>query len=428
MHAGMGVGMWDALWTGIEAATLAEAGAPASPAGLAPGAGLVPRAALGVHAGRIAWIGPEAQLPGPPARLARTVHAGGGRLATPGLVDCHTHLLFGGDRAGEFARRTEGMGYAAISAAGGGIRSTVAATRPLSEAQLVAAALPRARALMAEGVTTVEVKSGYALDVEGELRLLRAARALGRKLDLDVVPTLLALHALPPEYADDRAGWVSRVVNELVPAVAEEHLATSVDVFCEGIAFSIDECALVLEAARAHGLATRVHADQLSPMGAAGLAARFGSLSADHVEYSGDADVAAMAAAGTVAVLLPAPFVVTGETRKPPVAALRAAGVPMALATDCNPGTSPCTSPGVVMALARAHFGLTAIEALAGMTVHAARALALGSTRGQLVVGQRADFCLWDLPSVDHFGYWLAPVYPAAVVRGGRVRSRGAQA
>ena len=427
MHAGMGVGMWDSLWTGIEAATLAEASA--GPASAGPGsAGLVTRAALGVHAGRIAWIGPEAQLPGPPAAMARAVHAGGGRLATPGLIDCHTHLLFGGDRAAEFARRAEGMSYAAITASGGGIRSTVAATRPLSEAQLVEAALPRARALMAEGVTTIEVKSGYALDVEGELRLLRAAGALGRELDVGIVPTLLALHALPPEFAADRAAWVRLVVQELVPAAAAERLATSVDVFCEGIAFSVDECAQVLEAARAHGLATRVHADQLTAMGAAGLAARFGSLSADHLEYTGDAGVAAMAAAGTVAVLLPAPFVVTGESRKPPVAALRAAGVPMAVATDCNPGTSPCTSPGVVMALARAHFGLTALEALAGMTVHAARALALGATHGRLAVGMRADFCLWDLPSVDHFGYWLSPVVPATVVRGGRVRAGGVPA
>jgi len=194
-------------------------------------------------------------------------------------------------------------------------------------------------------------------------------------------------------------------------------------VYCERIAFSIAECAQVLEAARAHGLATRVHADQLTAMGAAGLAARCGALSADHLEYASDADVAAMAAAGTVAVLLPAPFVVTGETRKPPVAALRAAGVAMAVATDCNPGTSPCTSPGVALALARAHFGLTAHEALAGMTVHAARALGLGASHGRLAVGQRADFCLWDLPSVDHFGYWLSPVRPAVVVRGGRVRA-----
>lgn len=427
MHAGMGDGMWDALWTGIEAATMdlatKDLATTTGAGGGGTSAGLVGRAALAVHEGRIAWLGPESRLPGPPATLARVVHAGGGRLATPGLVDCHTHLLFGGDRAAEFARRAEGMSYAAISAAGGGIRSTMAATRALDEAQLVAAALPRARALMAEGVTTVEVKSGYALDVEGELRLLRAARTLGRELDLEVVPTLLALHALPPEFANDRAGWVRRVVRELVPAAAAERLATSVDVFCEGIAFSVDECAEVLEAARAHGLATRVHADQLTAMGAAGLAARLGALSADHVEYTTDADIAAMAAAGTVAVLLPASYVVTGETRKPPVAALRAAGVPMAVASDCNPGTAPCTSPGVVMALARAHFGLMALEALAGMTVHAARALGLAASHGRLAVGMRGDFCLWDLPSVDHFGYWLSPVHPASVVRGGRVRA-----
>lgn len=400
--------MWDALWTGLDAAD--------------GGGGLLRDAAVAVHEGAIAWLGPRAALPGAPQALARRVRAAGGRLATPGLIDCHTHLLFGGDRAAEFARRAEGMGYAGIAAAGGGIRTTMAATRALPVEALVEAALPRARALLAEGVTTIEVKSGYALDVAGELRLLRAARALGQAVDATVVPTLLALHALPPEFAGDRAGWVARVVHELIPAAAAEGLTSAVDVFCEHIAFDLVECERVIEAARAHGLGVHVHADQLSAMGAAAMAARHGALSADHVEYTDEAGVAALAAAGTVAVLLPVAFVVTGETRRPPVAALRAAGVPLAVATDCNPGTSPCTSLAVAMALARAQFGLTAAEALAGTTTNAARALGLGATHGRLAVGARADFCLWDLPSVDHFGYWLSPVHPAVVVRGGRER------
>jgi imidazolonepropionase len=384
--------------------------------------GIVDDAAIAVSGGQIAWVGPRSQLGGAPASLAHSVHACGGQLATPGFIDCHTHLIYGGNRSLEFAQLAEGMSYEQIHAAGGGIRSTVAATQALSEEALVAVSLPRARALLAEGVTTLEVKSGYGGTVDAELRMLRAARRLGELLDVEVVPTLLALHALPDAFARDRAGYLSLVTQELLPAAAEAGLARAVDVFCEGIAFSIAECSQVLEAAVALGLGVHVHADQLSPMGAAELAARFDALSADHLEYTGLAGITAMARQGTTAVLLPAAFLVTGETRKPPVVHLRDAGVPMAVATDCNPGSSPCTSLTVAMALARAQFGLTAAEALRGVTREAARALGLLGSRGTLEAGKCADFCLWNLGAPHEFGYWLDSLKPAQVVRAGRRR------
>jgi imidazolonepropionase len=351
---------------------------------------------------------------------------GDGRLVTPGLVDCHTHLLFGGDRALDFDLRAKGATYAAIAAAGGGIRSTVAHTRGLSAAELAATALPRARALLADGVTTLEVKSGYGLDVASELRMLEAARLLGEELDVEIVPTLLALHALPDAFAADRAGYIELVSRELIPAAAGAGLARAVDVFCESIAFTRAECAAVLRAAREHGLAVKVHADQLSDTGGAALAAEFGALSADHLEYTSAAGVAALAASGTVAVLLPGAFLMLGETQRPPLAALRAHGVPLAVATDLNPGTSPCTSLSLALALARAQFGLSAEEGFAAVTREAARALGLADSRGTLEPGKRADFCLWDLGHPRELGYWLGPGPCHAVVRGGRVRDAGA--
>jgi imidazolonepropionase len=404
--------MWDQLWTDLRAATVAHDGTE-----------LIEDAAIGVDGERIAWIGPRTALPAAPQQMARQVHSASGRLATPGLVDCHTHLVFGGDRSLDFDLRTQGRSYAEIAAAGGGIRSTVSLTRHLSAAELAAAALPRARALLGDGVTTLEVKSGYGLDVASELKMLEAARLLAAQLDVEIVPTLLALHALPPEFASDRRGYVDLVVGELIPAAAAAGLAVAVDVFCESIAFSRDECARALEAARAHGLAVKVHADQLSDLGGAALAAEFGALSADHLEYTSDAGVAALAASGTVAVLLPGAYLMIAETRRPPVAALRAAGVPIAVATDLNPGTSPCTSLPLAMTLARAQFGLTAAEGLAGVTRHAARALGLGDSRGELRRGLRADFCLWDLAHPRELGYWLGRGACHAVVRGGRIRS-----
>jgi len=405
--------VWDSLWTDVTAVTLRE------PAGL----GLVADAAVAVAGGSIAWVGPCSELGAAPRQLARAVHSGGGRLLTPGLVDCHTHLVFGGDRALDSALRGEGATYAAIAAAGGGIRSTVAHTRGLTEEELAVGALPRARALLADGVTTVEIKSGYGLDVATELKMLHAARRIGSLLDVEVVPTLLALHALPDEFAGDRAGYVDLVTRELIPEVAAAGLAVAVDVFCEGIAFNVEECTRVLRSARDHGLGVKVHADQLSPMGAAELAAEFDALSADHLEYVSGSGIAALARSGTIAVLLPVAFLVIGETQKPPLAALRAAGVPVAVATDCNPGTSPCTSLTLAVALARAEFGLTATEALRAATIEAARALGLAGSRGTLEPGKRADFCLWDLAHPREFGYWLGANRLHSVVRGGRPRA-----
>ncbi len=405
--------MWDQIWTDIRVATAAAGG---------DGFGLIESAALAVDGDRIAWIGAAKELPAAPQQLAREVHSGGGRLVTPGLIDCHTHIIFGGDRSLDFDLRTQGASYAQIAAAGGGIRSTVAQTRHLCAEELALAALPRATALLADGVTTLEVKSGYGLDVGTELKMLEAARLLGQRLDVEIVPTLLALHALPPEFSNDRAGYVDRVVAELIPAAAAAGLAAAVDVFCESIAFTPAECARVLESARAHGLALKVHADQLSDLGGAGLAARYGALSADHLEYTSEAGVAAMAASGTVAVLLPGAYLMLAEKQRPPVAALRAAGVPMAIATDLNPGTSPCTSLPLAVTLARAQFGLTAAEGLAGVTRNAARALAMSDSRGVLATGLRADFCLWDLAHPRELGYWLGRGGCHAVVRGGKLR------
>ncbi len=402
--------MWDQLWINLNAATLAGADTDY---------GAITDAALGVVDGRLAYVGPRSELPGPPDALARTVHDAGGRWITPGLIDCHTHLVFGGDRTLDQMMRASGASYADIAKAGGGIRSTVGMTRKLSVEALVAGALPRARALLNDGVTTLEIKSGYGLSVEAELKQLQAARALGELLDVSVVPTLLALHALPEEYARDRAGYVDLVCRELIPAAAAAQLAVAVDVFCETIAFSVAECAQVLSVAREHGLAVKVHADQLSDMGAAALAAEFGALSADHVEYTSTAGVDALARSGTTAVLLPGAYLLLNEKQRPPIAALRAAGVPLALSTDCNPGTSPLTSLTLTLPLGCALFGLTPVEALVGVTRHAARALGL-SDRGTLEPGHRADFALWDVGHPRELAYWVGGQRCAGRVRSGQ--------
>ena len=369
----------DHLWRNARLATMAG-----------DGLGLVERGALAVRDGRIAWVGPEAELPageGPETDCE-------GRLLTPGLIDCHTHLVFAGSRAREFAMRLEGATYAEIAQSGGGIISTVRATRAASEEALLAQTLPRLDALMAEGVTTVEVKSGYGLTLEDEAKMLRVARRLGMERDVDVRTTFLGAHAVPPGVA--QADYVAEVADRMLPAIAAEGLADAVDAFCEGIAFSTDEVARVFAAAGAHGLPVKLHAEQLSALGGASVAARHGALSADHLEWATDADIAAMAAAGTVAVLLPGAFYFLRETKLPPVQALRDAGVPIALATDCNPGTSPLTSPLLAMNMAATCFRLTVAECLRGFTVNGARALGLGD-RGVLAAGMRADLALWDV-------------------------------
>jgi imidazolonepropionase len=338
---------------------------------------------------------------------------GRGGVMTPGLVDCHTHLVFGGDRADEFARRLEGASYAEIAGAGGGILGTVRATRAASEAALLAAALPRLAALVADGATTVEIKSGYGLTLADELKMLRVARRLGKTLPVRVVTTLLGAHALPPEYRDDDA-YIRLVCEEMIPAAAAEGLADAVDVFCEGIAFSPAQCARVFEAAARHGLPVKAHAEQLSTLGGAALAARYGALSADHLEYLDEAGVGALAAAGTVATLLPGAFLTLRETQLPPIEALRRHGVPIAVATDANPGSSPLFMPTLMLNLACTLFRLTPREALAGMTAHGARALGLMDT-GRIAEGLRADLCVWDIARPDELAYAVQP---------GRLRQR----
>jgi imidazolonepropionase len=372
--------------------------------------------ALGWRDGAIAFVGPRASLPDG-ARAQEVIEAGGG-IVTPGLVDCHTHLVFAGDRASEFELRLGGASYEEIARAGGGILSTVRAVREASEDALLAQSLPRAQALVADGATTLEIKSGYGLTLDDERKMLRVARRIGEMLGISVRTTYLAAHALPPEYAGDADGYIDAVVGWLATLHAES-LVDAVDAFCEGIGFSPAQTRRVFEAARALGLPVKLHADQLSDLGGAALAAEFGGLSADHVEHTSDTGVRAMAENGTVAVLLPGAFHVLRETKLPPLDAFRAHGVPMAVATDCNPGTSPLLSLRQAMQLACTHFKLTPEEALRGATVHAARALGL-QDRGVLRVGMRADFVLWDVQQPAELCYWLGGRLARDVYAGGR--------
>lgn len=351
---------------------------------------------------QIAWAGPADDLPDRYAPAPRRDL--GGRLVTPGLIDCHTHVVFGGDRAREFEMRLEGASYEDIARAGGGILSSVRDTRAASEDALLAQALPRVDALLAEGVTTLEIKSGYGLEVEAELKMLRVARRIGQVRAVTVRTTWLAAHALPPEYADDRAGYLRDVVMAGMDRAHAEGLLDAVDGFCEGIAFSPEEMGRVFDHAATLGLPVKLHAEQLSDLGGAALAARHGAISADHLEYLGGDGIAAMAQAGTVAVLLPGAFYTLRETRLPPVAALRRAGVPMALATDCNPGTSPLTSLLLAMNMGATLFRMTPSECLAGVTTHAARALGLAD-RGAIAPGLRADLAVWDIAHPAELSY-----------------------
>jgi imidazolonepropionase len=358
------------------------------------GLGLVEDGIVAATDGKICYAGPAVDAPTfDDAELIDCA----GRWITPGLVDCHTHLVYGGDRAGEFAMRLEGASYEAIARAGGGIVSTMRATRAASEDELVAQTLPRLDALLAEGVTTVEVKSGYGLALDDELKMLRAARALGHARNVRVVTTFLGAHALPPEFAGDTDGYVELVTGTMMPAVAESGLADAVDAFCEGIGFSAAQTDQVFAAAAAHGLPVKLHAEQLSALGGASLAARRGALSADHLEHATDDDVAAMAAAGTIAVLLPGAFYFMRETKLPPIVALRAAGVPIALATDSNPGTSPLTSPLLVLNMAATLFRMTVVEALRGLTINGSRALGLAGEIGSLEAGKACDLAIWSI-------------------------------
>jgi imidazolonepropionase len=378
--------------------------------------GAIRDGALAIRAGRIVWVGERSRMPVELA--AREELDGRGGWLTPGLVDCHTHLVFAGNRANEFEQRLAGASYEEIVRAGGGITATVRATRDATEDELVAQSTPRMRALLGEGVTTIEIKSGYGLDGANELKLLRVARRLGDVERVDVRTTLLAAHALPPEYAGRADDYVALIRDEIIPAAAQAQLADAVDAFCERIGFSLAQTRHVFEAARALGLRVKLHADQLSDSGGAALAAEFAALSADHLEYANDAGIQAMARAGTVAVLLPGAFYCLRETQLPPIATLRQRGVPMAIATDCNPGTAPVTSLLLMLNMGCTLFRLTPAEALAGVTFNAARALGLAD-RGVLAAGLRADLALWDVGSPGELAYAVGANPCTGIVRDG---------
>src|SRR5215217_688101 len=385
--------MWDRLIVDCKIATL-EGDAVS----------VIENGAIGIADGKIVRVGKRTELAG---YRSKTVDALDGAWVTPGLIDCHTHLIFGGTRADEHAMRRAGASYEEIAKVGGGIASTVAKTNAASDQELIEQSGRRLHALMRGGCTTIEIKSGYGLDTPSELRLLRLAATLGEGEAVRIVPTLLALHALPADQRDRRAHYVGEIVDKLIPEAAKQGIATSVDAFCESIAFTPEEVERVFKAAAHHGLRVRLHAEQLSNQQGAKLAAQYRALSADHLEHLDEAGAKAMAAAGTVAVLLPGAYYALQEERKPPVALLRKHKVPIAVATDCNPGTSPMLSPTLVMNMACTLFGLTPEEALAGMTINAARALGLAHAVGSIAVGKQADLCVWRVESLAELGYWI---------------------
>ena len=376
----------DRIWRNARLATLV---------GNQPGLGTIDDGLIAVRAGQILFAGRAADAPGG-LDAAELVDCGG-RWITPGLIDCHTHLVHGGDRAQEFELRLAGASYEEIARAGGGIVSTMMATRAASEADLISTALPRLDALLAEGVTTIEIKSGYGLSLDDELKMLRAARALADRRDVRVQATFLGAHALPPEFAGDADGYVSDICDRMIPAVAQAGLADAVDAFCETIGFTPSQVARVFETAQRHGLPVKLHAEQLSNQQGAKLAAAHRALSADHLEHVDDSGIAAMASAGTAAVLLPGAYYFMRETQLPPIDALRRHGVAMALATDCNPGSSPLTSILQVMNMAATLFRMTVEECIAGVTREAARALGLADSVGTLAAGKSCDLAIWDI-------------------------------
>lgn len=404
--------MWNELWIDCHAATMAQ--------GRSEPYGAIENAAIGIDKGRIAWIGERGDLPGEPRDLAAMVVSLDGAWVTPGLVDCHTHAVFGGNRVGEFEARLQGKSYEEIARAGGGIRSTVAATRAASRDALVSSAVARLEALKRGGVSTVEIKSGYGLDVETELKMLDAAGEAASRAGLRLKRTFLGLHALPEEFAGRRAAYVDLVCEQALPKAAEAGLADAVDAFCETIGFTDDEVRRVFETARGLGLPVRLHAEQLSDQGGAQLAAEFGALSADHLEFASEAGIRAMAEAGVAAVLLPGAFYALKETRKPPVEALREHGVKIAIATDLNPGSSPLVSPTLAINMACTLFGLTPEEALAGMTRNAAAALGMDGEIGTIETGKQADLAVWHIERPAEIAYWIGLSGPDRLYIGGR--------
>lgn len=379
---------------------------------------LIPDAAVLIEGDRIAWVGPRALIPGPYDTLPAVDL--GGRLVTPGLLDCHTHIVFGGNRAEEFEMRLNGASYEEVARAGGGILSTVRATQAATEAELLEQSLARADQIIAGGATTIEVKSGYGLTVADELKMLRVARRIGELRPVTILTTHLAAHAVPPDYKNRPGGYIDEVAIPSLRAAHSEGLVDAVDAFCEGIAFSPEDVERLFAVARDLGLAVKLHAEQLSDLKGAILAARFGALSADHLEYLGPDGVVAMAKAGTVAVILPGAFYTLREKQLPPIAALRAEGVPMALATDCNPGSSPITSLTLTMNMACTLFRMTPLEALQGTTTHAARALGL-SDRGTIAAGQRADLAIWNAQHPAELSYRVGATTLHSRIFGGQI-------
>jgi imidazolonepropionase len=403
------------LWIGARLATMDPA---------VPGPyGAIEGGALAVEGGRLAWVGRADEVPAEIAARVQVRHDLLGRWVTPGLIDCHTHLVHGGDRAAEFELRLGGATYAEIARAGGGIRSTVKATRGADADSLFGQAATRLRPLLAEGVTTIEIKSGYGLDRDTELRMLRVARRLGEDFPVTVHTSFLGAHALPPEFEGKSDDYIDFLISDVLPAVHRAGLADSVDAFCETIGFTLLQTKRLFEAATALGLRVRLHAEQLSDMKGAVLAARFNALSADHLEYVEEDGISAMAAAGTVAVLLPGAYYFLRETRLPPIAGLRAAGVPIAIATDCNPGSSPATSLLLMLNMACTLFRMTPAEALAGVTRHAAVALGLGDSHGVLAAGRAADFAIWDIERPAELAYRIGFNPLCQTVQAGRVGS-----
>ena len=397
---------WDRVWVGADLATMDEAG----------GIGHVPDAALAIRDGRIAWLGTREQLQAI-SRSAAVETDARGLWITPGLIECHTHLVYAGDRSNEFAARLRGATYEEVARAGGGIVSTMRATRAASEDELLAQSLPRAQALVNEGVTTLEVKSGYGLDLASELKMLRVAKRLGEQLGIDVIKTFLGAHALPPEFAQRQDDYVRHVCDDMLPAVAAEQLADAADVFCERIAFTREQTERVFERASKLGLKLRLHADQLSDGGGGELAARHGALSADHLEYASEASLQLMARKGVIAGLLPGAFYYLREKQLPPIDKMRELGVQMAVSTDCNPGTSPIASLLFAMNMACVLFRMTAAEVLRGVTINAARAVGLGEDRGMLRAGLRADLAIWKLRHPEQLCAEVGTHRPVEIVK-----------
>jgi len=401
---------WDGLLLDCRLATMRDDGPPF---------GLVEHGALGWKDGKIVFAGKQEDLSSTPDALAAVVESARDALVTPGLIDCHTHLVFAGDRSAEFDMRLNGATYADIAKAGGGIVSTVTKTRSASEDELLTESLVRARALCLDGVTTIEIKSGYGLDLANESKMLRVARRVGTVMGIDVQTTFLGAHAVPPEFSGRQADYVDEVCIHMLPAIAQSGVADAVDAFCENIAFTVSETRRVFETARAVGLRVKLHADQLSDCGGAALAAEFGALSADHLEYTNATGIEALGAAGCVAVMLPGAFYALRETHLPPLDALRAQGVPLAVASDLNPGTSPLLSLRHAMNMACTLFRMTPEETLRGTTVNAARALGLND-RGLLSPGLRADFVVWDVDHPAALSYWIGGALAREVRVGGR--------